>query len=355
MKLLKILIVDDKLVTLQGLRKLLPLEKLNAVIVGEAQNGERAYELAMEHKPDIVISDIRMPVMDGLELCKKLHLAVPDVVKILLTAYGDFSYAQNAIEYGVTEYILKPITKEKIDHIANKINEVSQTKIRIKSFYNFVYNTDIRNELSSALTSGDIEGIEDFFNSELKRLEQYNDTLVKEWGSILLDLYYSVIESMGNLILAQLLASKSYTWSQLLSSGNKEEVIQLVQALYLKAAGLIYTHKDSSIDTYIRLIEKYIDENYHDTNLSVRQISDMLNLTPNYISYIFSKVKGENISKYINRIRITKAKEMLCNRFINVSSIAHRAGYTNSKYFTKVFKDNEGMTPSEYRNIYYKI
>ncbi len=348
--MLKALIVDDKLVTLQGLKKLIPWDELNAQVVGEAQNGEDALKLAMKLNPDIIISDIRMPVMDGLELCKQLHSVLPNAIKILLTAYSDFSYAQTAIKYGVTDYILKPINHQKIEQIINKIKDISSTKKQINAFLNYMYNSNLREELSTALQVGDIDIVENFFNNELNRIDKYNDTLVKEWGIVLFDVYYEVIEKIKGLVPDELIASKDYKWSKLLSIESKYEIKILIRDLYIQTVNYIYNVKNSRNNANIEFIDKYINENYHDSNMSVMSISDRLGLTPNYISNIFRQATGGNISKYITELRLKKAKELLCDPSIMVTDIALKVGYNDPRYFTKIFKKNEGLTPSEYRN-----
>jgi response regulator NasT len=96
-------------VTQLQLRKILQAEGLDVVAV--AGNGQEAMDLALEHKPDIVIMDVRMPVMDGLEasrqILKNMHVCI-----IMLTAYSDEDYRREAQEMGVTNYILKPVSSE---------------------------------------------------------------------------------------------------------------------------------------------------------------------------------------------------------------------------------------------------
>jgi two-component system response regulator YesN len=121
MKPLKVLIVDDEVLVIEDIINLLQCENIGLEIIGQATSGKKALDLFLKHHPQIVITDIRMPVMDGLELSKKLLEMDPTVKIILLTAYKDFEYAKQAISLGVAEYLLK-----------HDINETSLNRMILK-------------------------------------------------------------------------------------------------------------------------------------------------------------------------------------------------------------------------------
>ena len=105
--MLKFVIVDDEPLALESFAELLDWEKYGFSLAGCAANGAQALQLVQDKQPEIVFTDIRMPIMDGLELCRRLHEEHPDVKVVILTAYRDFEYARRALSYGVTEYLLK--------------------------------------------------------------------------------------------------------------------------------------------------------------------------------------------------------------------------------------------------------
>lgn len=117
-----ILIVDDETTVREGLKLLLPWQKLGFVIAGDIENGKAALQFLRCNKVDIVITDIRMPVMSGLELIKSIHDEGLGCKAIILSGYADFDYARQAMKYGVEEYLLKPIDEK----------ELSKAVIRIK-------------------------------------------------------------------------------------------------------------------------------------------------------------------------------------------------------------------------------
>ena len=106
---IKVFLVEDEVIIRNGVKKSIDWEKEGYDFVGEASDGELAYPLIIKEKPDILITDIRMPFMDGLELSKLVKEKLPDIRIMLLTGYSEFEYAKQAIEIGVEDYLLKPI------------------------------------------------------------------------------------------------------------------------------------------------------------------------------------------------------------------------------------------------------
>ncbi len=112
----RIVIVDDEQFVRKGIIALIDWKKINYQVVGEASNGEDALELILEEKPDVVLTDIRMPVFDGLKLIEKVkELAIKVPKFIIISGYNDFEYAQRAVRLGVTDFILKPIDKDELE------------------------------------------------------------------------------------------------------------------------------------------------------------------------------------------------------------------------------------------------
>jgi len=111
---MKVMIADDEKLFRDYLRTLIPWGDYGLRIVAEARNGAEALEQAAEHKPDIALIDINMPVMDGLALTERLREASPDTAVVLITGHNEFEYARQAIRLGVEDYILKPFTKEEL-------------------------------------------------------------------------------------------------------------------------------------------------------------------------------------------------------------------------------------------------
>jgi len=141
--MIKIMIVDDEFVIRQGIITSIEWESMGMTIVGEAANGKEAYEKALSLEPHIIVTDVKMPVMDGLELTRRVRETMPKVRVIIISGYDEFQYAREALRMGVSEYLLKPIgADELVKLMLKQCNEIIQEcketdrETKIKSIFN---------------------------------------------------------------------------------------------------------------------------------------------------------------------------------------------------------------------------
>ncbi len=119
--MLDVLIVDDEQLMRDGLKNIIPWEEHGFHIPLTAENGIEALELMKREKPDLIITDIRMPFLSGIELLKIITQQSPDIYTVILSGHGEFEYAQHAIQLGASGYLLKPLQKEELLEVLNKI------------------------------------------------------------------------------------------------------------------------------------------------------------------------------------------------------------------------------------------
>ncbi|QCX34011.1 response regulator [Caloramator sp. E03] len=194
----KLLLVDDEEEERKGILNKIEWGKYGFEVVGEAENGMEALEMADKVVIDIVITDIRMPFMDGLTLCQKLREKYPNIKVIILTGYDQFEYAQKAIKLDVVEYVLKPISsKELIEvliNIKNKMDEeiANRKNIEILKEYYLRSLPILRQAFLSSLVSNKMS------NDEIKeKLKTYDIKLEgKVFGVALLKIKFSKIEDI---------------------------------------------------------------------------------------------------------------------------------------------------------------
>ena len=133
----KVFLVEDEIVTREGIRDTVDWEAAGYQFCGEAPDGEIALPLIRERRPETVITDIKMPFMDGLQLCRILRETMPATKIIILSGHDEFKYAQEAIQIGVTEYLLKPIVPQDLlaalRKVARQIDEERQTSAHLQA------------------------------------------------------------------------------------------------------------------------------------------------------------------------------------------------------------------------------
>ncbi len=136
--MLKVFLVEDEIVMREGIKNNIDWEKEGFEFAGEASDGELAYPLIQKEKPDILIADIKMPFMDGLELSRLVRQELPDIKVIILSGYDEFEYAKEAISIGITDYLVKPIAGAKLLEAVKKVGKIieeeQQQRLFLKTF-----------------------------------------------------------------------------------------------------------------------------------------------------------------------------------------------------------------------------
>lgn len=119
----KILLVDDEILVRDAIRENIDWKGMDCELVGDCENGQQAAEFVQNHEVDIVLTDICMPYMDGMELSHFLHDNYPDIIIVIFSGFGEFEYAKRAIQYNVSEYMLKPITAMELTKVIERMKE----------------------------------------------------------------------------------------------------------------------------------------------------------------------------------------------------------------------------------------
>ncbi|MCD8154585.1 MAG: response regulator [Clostridiales bacterium] len=133
----RILLVDDEILVRDAIRENIDWASMDCILEGDCENGQQAAEFVKIHPVDIVLTDILMPYMDGMELSHFLHDHYPDVVIVIFSGFGEFEYAKKAIQYNVSEYMLKPVTAMElrgvIERMKEKVDQRRREKQRLES------------------------------------------------------------------------------------------------------------------------------------------------------------------------------------------------------------------------------
>ncbi|ASA20123.1 response regulator transcription factor [Paenibacillus donghaensis] len=130
----KVLLVDDEFIILDGISSVIDWESLGTVLTGTAQNSVEALEMIEQNPPDIMITDIRMPGMDGLELVAKVSELYPQISFIVLTGFSEFNYAKTAMQYGVKHYLLKPCSEESLNEALAELVQEREEREQQENF-----------------------------------------------------------------------------------------------------------------------------------------------------------------------------------------------------------------------------
>lgn len=527
--MLKVVIADDEPKICRMIQNMIPWQAHGYRIVGLANDGLSAWNLIMEHRPDLVITDIRMPGMDGIELVKKCKECNFATAFIVISGYRHFEYAHNALKYGVEHYLLKPLERQEMEDSLSKIrqhieagkwvdthlrqtsNELEENKKRLKRYF----MSSILSHLDHVDVSVDVSSLEGEFPHDAlqavllkvdkeqpepgdlgkitERLEQSIQPVVAKLteqhivyrinGGILCILNYSAplkpvdewirqifIEAqnclsifdsyyvtagvgkqvtgisqisasiktaidaikcrvqvgVGKIIYAdqtlscetlpplsgddvsrctaamtslnsgELIKWLDEKWREMtpdvsplgyfhliqrcmellhraleemqIDNAGWLELEQAVDALTERAftADQLYMgfqrllrwfleqlskEKAEQLIRPVRQVKQYVQEHFGEP-ISLEQAAERVGLSASYLSTLFKKESGMNFVDYLIQCRMEKAKDLLRNTNMNMAGISETVGYTDAKYFSKLFAKTVGIKPTEYRNLY---
>ena len=185
--MLRTFLVEDEIVVRETIKKMIPWEQYGYELVGEAPDGEVALPMIKNLKPDLLITDIKMPFMDGLTLARLAKKEVPGLKVVILSGYDDFNYAKQAINIGVEDYLLKPITKnaliERLTEIRSRYEDEKTQREYYEKFHREMqaYEKNSSRDFFEALVSGSLDMMEVY-----KRAEKLGLDIVAESYNVLI-------------------------------------------------------------------------------------------------------------------------------------------------------------------------
>ena len=185
--MLKIFLAEDEVVVRETIKRMIPWEELGFELVGEAADGEMALPLLLRQQPDLLITDIKMPFMDGLTLARLAKKEIPGLKVVILSGYDDFNYAKQAIGIGVEDYLLKPITKNALIERLSEIRSRYEHEKTQKEYYEKLqremqaYEKNSSRDFFEALVGGSMDMMEVY-----KRAEKLGLDIVAEAYNVLI-------------------------------------------------------------------------------------------------------------------------------------------------------------------------
>jgi len=332
--MLKVLVAEDEPWIRAAIVEMVESIGHDIKVVGDATNGEEAWHMIQQQWPTVLITDIMMPEMDGLELVRHISEHKIPMAVIIISGYENFQYAQKAINYGVNRYLLKPVNREELRQalleVMGKLTEIEQMNhyfIRIQTYFDTVNDIDPSTGIKSIYKLVD----------DLKSLKHLN------YGAYLSLL--RIIESKISSLLSSI-EVEHVTLSQFNGVPDQEirtHLGKLVESWFL--------HPERNKKEFKQIIKSacdYIHIHYMD-DLTLTQMAEYTELSISHFGSLFKRYTGESLISYINQVRVEKAKELLRNSNDKLYFIAEKVGFSSQTYFIRVFKNITGMSPNEYR------
>ena len=348
--MLNVYLVDDDPNMCACLEELIPWDELGFNRPVIFHSALTALESLQRCKPDVVISDLIMPHMDGKELCQEIRTQYPDVDVIFLSAYEDFPSMQVALKHGVKSYILKPISSESIEQIKKNLGEIVAERKR-ENWWEQTFSSELIDHMYQALNEHDAEYIESFFEELLLRRSD-GAKRIYPFCVYLLNILLTYIHSSNHMKEFTLLQEKIRIGLQTpFPYKNAEECINYVREQYRSVLKVL--PKNAKKKVLIDEINSLVAANYMDPDFGVAWIAKKVCLSPPHLSRVYAGNSGISLIEYIVNYRIKKACELLRTTFLPINQVSMQVGYSNVSYFAKMFRAQKGISPSEYREKYH--
>ena len=394
----KILIVDNEYLVRRGLRETVDWSVLDAEIVAECENGRQAIAEVERCRPDLIISDVRMPVMDGLAMAEKLAEMNFDGAVIFYSGYSDFEYVRKAMEYGVSGYVLKPeendlLTRKAAETIAvleerrkksNALQSLSSGAAYIKEIYfrkleEGVDDRSLRDQLSvlniSLPRSGTVlygkalrmldAAFEELYRALLRALDNFKAVgdCSREKFIIVTGLTDAdALRECAERLYGECGKNASFACVGLSGAFGADADLCTAAAQAKAAAspvfevGGVFSFAEAGMRGGKKL--KKIAEDalalivaHYSEKITVKWAADKLFISESHLMHEFKEETGATFNECLTYYRIAKAKELLAQGKMRINEIAAAVGFADGRYFGQVFKERVGITPSEYIDL----
>lgn len=343
----KVLIVDDEHMIKKSLHKMITESEHGFTVVGEAEDGQEALELALQKSPDLIITDISMPIMDGLEFIRECRTRQLSCEIVILSGYGEFDYARQAIRFEVNDYLLKPIRPEQLDNVLRTIRSKLDLKQKILSDRSdwLWYCKTLGSRLASLIWELDEKQIKtELSDVSCKFIEQSADmSLFKQLCLALITFVHKELERHAGREMPGADFIRFHTVSDPL------EALQLLKACIMELIKDVQANRNHGTFHNIKHAVAYIEQYYMKEDLSLKSIADQLNMSLSYASQSFKEAMGVSFVHYLTGLRMEKAKKLLHDSNCKTYEVAQEVGYNDYPHFTRTFKKYFGYSPREYR------
>lgn len=336
----RIVVIDDEYIVVEGIKAIIKKRNMDCEVVGSGVDGIDGLEVVRKTKPDILITDIRMPGMDGLSLIEVVKEELPQLRCIVISGYTEFEYARRAISLGVKDYIDKPITIEKLESVITKLMKEDESEKSENIF--FEYSIGAMMDKVMLQKPEELKKECNTYLSQLKNQVEYLDGYKKECFHllcVLLELFMErkkVQEDWMHLSYATIERLKTV-----------EEVKMYIYHMIQKMAAAMEAEQIGANHFVVNKLLQYIAQNYN-KDIGLTELAEVVSMNPSYLCILFKEEVGMSYVKYLTNLRINKAKELLKEGY-KVSDVSEMVGYNNYRYFCDIFKKHLGQTPNEFK------
>ncbi|MEC0233032.1 response regulator [Paenibacillus kribbensis] len=391
----RVLIADDEPIIREGIRDCVDWTALGMEVADEAEDGEEALELAVRLGIDILLVDMNMPIMDGIELIRRLREERPECRCLIISGHDEFAYAQEAVRLGVEDYILKPVDAEQLhaalSRLSQRLGEERKRTAYVEQAAEQIQRNIplLRQRFCLELLEGQHTGENVMEQLAFLRLPSQPPVQigVVRWPAvetrqaIMRENDRQLFLYAAENIIAELLEDRPHVLFRdangLIGICLWQEAPETIGASIEQAIGrylniAVHTHVEhnaggmegaieafrvcrdrvygeSQLSPLVRRARQLIQEGYADRELTLEALASRLQVSAVYLSRVLKKELNDSFVTLVTRARIRKAVQLLDSTTLSIYDIAERTGYDSQHYFSTAFKKTMGVSPVQYR------
>lgn len=359
MKTYKVVIIDDESWTREAIKQLTDWKGLGLMIAGEASDGEYGLELIRQTSPDIILTDVNMPQLNGIDLVRILRDENNQAQVIFISGYDNFEYIRGALRLDAVDYLLKPIKTEELSGQLKKcvenLKEREHQEVVTGEFLDTTWAAkfyEIKSALGNSLNSSDVKLVEASLMSVEELIKEHTRDHVSK--TVMVSVYYTLIN-----LLWQHIAGYSYQVRDIFGTEDTvfvfsqeaafTEMMAWIRHLYLTACRRIQEKIRHRGRLDIDEVKRYLAEHFAE-GITLEQTAEIFYVSKEYLSKIFKQSAGRGFTEYVTALKMERAKELIVDYKIPLKEVAGMVGYVEQAHFYKSFKKFFGKTPGDFKN-----
>jgi|GEM_PF-2335572 len=346
----KVIIIDDEPTTIETIVKLGHWGKYNMKVVATFEDAQKALVYLSENDVDLIITDMEMPELSGVELLRHLLDQNLMINTLVISGYDDFSYVQQAIKARSIDYILKPIAPSELNNALNDVARALNKDMKmqrlvqdistehLKLIDNIIFKLKLAIEANKLTDACKV--IEETLmknDQQLFKDKQLLNKLVRDIHGLIEKLLFTYDIKLDSVTTAY--------YNQLTIDSELEEIMNAYYIVFNRLIEKKMTSNEKGLS--LQDVKLYITRNYAQSHLSLNHLATEFHVTKEYLSRSFKQEFDVNITEFIIQQRMEKAREMIVEENIKIKEAAYRVGYEDLSYFYRVWKKIYNCTPKE--------
>ncbi|MEW6066119.1 AraC family transcriptional regulator [Desulforamulus profundi] len=357
----KVLIIDDDRSTRYMLKRFKKWESYGFVIADEACDGKEALQKLKSSHFDLIITDIKMPGMDGIEFLQELKSMKWQACVIFLSTHSDFEYAKQGIRLGVFDYMTKPLNgdllsealeraKTYLDEEYLKRTKIEAEKKQLTESAKLYYPKKREKTLAACLLSGSPQITEEIESTFVEITEMFEGDLYKI-GILLNTMLVNLSEEIyAAFPWLQKLEGNTFTFD-MTDAQSIAEMKQKFLVYINSSLEMIKKYELHHADSVIRRTCAYVIDHV-EQDIKLEMIANEVHISKDYIGKLFKQKTGCNFNDFVTKVKMEHAKYLIRTGEFKNYEVSEKLGYSKPDYFSRLFKKYTGYTPTEFKKLY---